>query len=286
MEALSVKLFFRVSATHVPRNPKATPSHFNPSSTLHSKPSPPSISFIAPPRKSPPLKTLETPPNAHPIALFCLLLPIFHSFGDFLFSWVPKFRSWLKGGLLGDEGICGNDLRCCGGIGMMLMNTTAALSKARVSPFLSTLAGNPTFVSGLVAWAMAQTIKMLLNFFVERRWDFGMLFSSGGMPSSHSALCMALTASVGLCHGAADSLFPVCLGFSLIVMYDAIGVRRHAGMQAEVLNKIIEDLFQGHPISERKLKELLGHTPSQVIAGALLGILVACVCCQGYAITV
>lgn len=76
-------------------------------------------------------------------------------------------------------------------------------------------------------------------------------------------------------------MFPVCLGFSLIVMYDAIGVRRHAGMQAEVLNMIVEDLFEGHPISQRKLKELLGHTPSQVVAGALVGIVVACVCCQG-----
>lgn len=64
-------------------------------------------------------------------------------------------------------------------------------------------------------------------------------------------------------------------------MYDAIGVRRHAGMQAEVLNMIVEDLFEGHPISQRKLKELLGHTPSQVVAGALVGIVVACVCCQG-----
>ncbi|KAM1707774.1 hypothetical protein ACFX13_000918 [Malus domestica] len=64
-------------------------------------------------------------------------------------------------------------------------------------------------------------------------------------------------------------------------MYDAIGVRRHAGMQAEVLNIVVEYLFKGHPISQKKLKELLGHTPSQVIGGALLGILVACVCCQG-----
>ncbi|XP_038987578.1 uncharacterized membrane protein YuiD-like isoform X3 [Phoenix dactylifera] len=162
--------------------------------------------------------------------------------------------------------MCGNDLLCCGGSGMMLMSTTAVLSKALVSPFFVDAGREPDVrVGGL--WR--GTIKMFLNFSVERRWDYGMLFSSGGMPSSHSALCMALTASVGLCHGAADSLFPVCLGFSLIVMYDAIGVRRHAGMQVEVLNKIIEDLFQGHPISERKLKELL-----------------ACVCCQEYAIAV
>ncbi|XP_030540992.1 uncharacterized protein LOC115748603 isoform X2 [Rhodamnia argentea] len=93
-------------------------------------------------------------------------------------------------------------------------------------------------------------------------------------------LASTAQAYVALCHGMADSMFPVCLGFSLIVMYDAIGVRRHAGMQAEVLNMIVEDLFQGHPIRKRKLKELLGHTPSQVLAGALLGFAVACVCHQ------
>ncbi|KAL6851652.1 hypothetical protein ACP4OV_020216 [Aristida adscensionis] len=168
------------------------------------------------------------------------------------------------------------------GIGTLLMSTTAAaVTKARESPYLLALAANPTFVSGLVAWAAAQAAKAVLTSFVERRWDPRMLFSSGGMPSSHTALCTALTASVALCHGVSDALFPVCLGFTLIVMYDATGVRRHAGMQAEVLNKIVEDLFQGHPISERKLKELLGHTPSQVFAGAFLGILVAWFCCQG-----
>ncbi|KAF0924269.1 hypothetical protein E2562_009976 [Oryza meyeriana var. granulata] len=167
-------------------------------------------------------------------------------------------------------------------IGTLLMSTTAAaVTKARENPYILALAANPTFVSGLVAWAVAQAAKVVLTSFVERRWDLRMLFSSGGMPSSHTALCTALTASVALCHGVSDSLFPVCLGFTLIVMYDATGVRRHAGMQAEVLNKIVEDLFQGHPISERKLKELLGHTPSQVFAGALLGIMVAWFCCQG-----
>lgn len=123
-------------------------------------------------------------------------------------------------------------------------------------------------------------MKVVLKFFVEKIWDLRIYFACGGMPSSHSALCTALTTSVALCHGMADSMFPVCLGFSLIVMYDAIGVRRHAGMQAEVLNMMVEDLFQGHPIRKQKLKVLLGHTPSQVIAGALLGFLLACVCHQ------
>uniref|UniRef100_A0ACD5T852 Uncharacterized protein n=1 Tax=Avena sativa TaxID=4498 RepID=A0ACD5T852_AVESA len=168
------------------------------------------------------------------------------------------------------------------GIGTLLMSTTAAaVTKARESPYILALSANPTFVSAMVAFAVAQAAKVVLTSVVERRWSLRMLCSSGGMPSSHSALCTALTASVALCHGVHDALFPVCLGFSLIVMYDATGVRRHAGMQAEVLNKIVEDLFQGHPISDRKLKELLGHTPSQVFAGAFLGILVAWFCCQG-----
>ncbi|KAJ4827845.1 hypothetical protein Tsubulata_012990 [Turnera subulata] len=167
-----------------------------------------------------------------------------------------------------------------GAFGLALLSITSN-AKVKISPFVATLGANPTFMAGLWAWFMAQSMKVVLNFFVERKWDFRILCASGGMPSSHSALCTALTTSVAFCHGVADSLFPVCLGFSLIVMYDAIGVRRHAGMQAEVLNLIVEDLFQGHPISQRKLKELLGHTPSQVFAGAMLGILVACVCCQG-----
>nr|XP_012569586.1 uncharacterized protein LOC101510355 isoform X2 [Cicer arietinum] len=119
-----------------------------------------------------------------------------------------------------------------GGLGVALLSVTTN-AKVRISPFVSTLASNPTFVSGLFAWIVAQSIKVFLNFFVDRKWDLRLLCSSGGMPSSHSALCTALTTSVAICHGVADSLFPVCLGFSLIVMYDAIGVRRHAGIQAQ-----------------------------------------------------
>jgi hypothetical protein len=143
----------------------------------------------------------------------------------------------LRGGRVGSEL---PDLVSAGGaggagIGTLLMSTTAAaVTKARESPYLLALAANPTFVSGMLAFAVAQVAKVVLTSVVERRWSPRMLCSSGGMPSSHSALCTALTASVALCHGVRDALFPVCLGFSLIVMYDATGVRRHAGMQAEV----------------------------------------------------
>ncbi|KAL8195948.1 hypothetical protein R6Q57_024948 [Mikania cordata] len=120
-----------------------------------------------------------------------------------------------------------------GGLGMALLSVTST-AKVRISPFVATLAANPTFVSGFFAWLIAQSLKVVLHFYFEKKLDLRIMCSSGGMPSSHSSLCTALTTSVAICHGAADSLFPVCLGFSLIVMYDAIGVRRHAGMQAEV----------------------------------------------------
>ncbi|KAF7826182.1 Acid phosphatase/vanadium-dependent haloperoxidase-related protein [Senna tora] len=222
-------------------------------------------------------------------------------------KWVSSLRAYSDIQKLVDE--CNGCYLQNGGLGVALLSITTN-AKHRISPFVCTLAANPTFVSGLLAWIVAQSLKVVINFFLERKWDLRLLCASGGMPSSHTALCTALTTSVAFCHGVADSLFPVCLGFSLIVMYDAIGVRRHAGMQAEslktsgtslilachrssfeisknalqekpkVLNLIVADLFQGHPISERKLKELLGHTPSQVFGGALIGIIAACFCCQ------
>ncbi|KAJ8573139.1 hypothetical protein K7X08_009650 [Anisodus acutangulus] len=209
---------------------------------------------------------------------FSLLIPIFKKVKNFAAKskWVSVFK--------GTEEITGNLLQN-GSFGMALLSITST-AKVKISPIVATLAANPTFVSGFIAWFIAQSMKVFLNFCVERKWDFRIMFASGGMPSSHSALCTALTTSVAICHGVADSLFPVCLGFTLIVMYDAIGVRRHAGMQAEVLNLIVEDLFEGHPISQRKLKELLGHTPLQVFAGALLGIVVAWMCSQGCLIAI
>ncbi|KAF3787522.1 putative membrane protein [Nymphaea thermarum] len=220
-----------------------------------------------------------------PITPFCILVPLVHSFRNFLaIGLKPVLEKWALGMKFCEQTdiLIGEDkygVLECGGIGMALLSTSL-VAKAHISPVLATLAANPTFVSGLFSWAVAQSMKFLLHFCVERKWNFQVLVSSGGMPSSHTALCTALTTSVALCHGISDSLFPVCLGFSLIVMYDATGVRRHAGMQAEVLNMIVEDLFKGHPCSERKLKELLGHTPSQVIAGAFLGMLISYLCCH------
>lgn len=150
-------------------------------------------------------------------------------------QWTARFRAYRDDtAAFSEHFFAGEDLKRSGGLGIALLSVTAS-AKVKISPFVATLSANPTFVSAVFAWFFAQTSKMVINFFIERKWDLSLLFASGGMPSSHSALCMALTTSVALCHGVADSLFPVCLGFSLIVMYDAIGVRRHAGMQAEVM---------------------------------------------------
>lgn len=164
--------------------------------------------------------TLQCPPPKH--TPFSSLMPI-----------VKKIKHLAAKTTSSDQLFNGELVQQNGGIGMALLSVTST-AKVRISPFVATLAANPTFVSGFFAWVIAQSMKVFLHFYFERKWDFRILCASGGMPSSHSALCTALTTSVAICHGVADSLFPVCLGFSLIVMYDAIGVRRHAGMQAQV----------------------------------------------------
>eukprot|EP00775_Hariotina_reticulata_P013044 gene13045-13171_t len=93
------------------------------------------------------------------------------------------------------------------------------------------------------------------------------------MPSSHSALCAGVTTAIAYHNGMGSSAFALAVAFCSVVMYDAAGVRRHAGKQAEVLNQVIGELLEGHPVSDVKLKEVLGHTPLQVCCGAVLGVL-------------
>lgn len=136
------------------------------------------------------------------------------------------------------------------------------------------LGRNYVFMAGFWGWFLAQTCKIFTKRWRKGVWDLKAIVDSGGMPSSHSALCSAVTTATAMEFGLGSSLFAVSLAFSSIVMYDAAGVRRHAGKQAEVLNILLEDLLEGHAVSETKLKEVLGHTPIQVCVGALLGLLV------------
>lgn len=126
----------------------------------------------------------------------------------------------------------------------------------------------------LAAWAIAQVTKLVTHSYRRRRLDLRVLASMGGFPSSHSAMVMALTTAVGRLNGFGSPVFALALIFSLVVMYDAAGVRRAAGQQATVLNRMLDDLFEGRGIAEQRLRELLGHTPVEVLAGAAAGVAV------------
>ncbi|MCF6092466.1 divergent PAP2 family protein [Microaerobacter geothermalis] len=140
--------------------------------------------------------------------------------------------------------------------------------------------------ASLLAISLAQVVKIPIHYWGTRVWNVGLLFSTGGMPSSHSAAVTSLSTAIGLTEGFQSGLFAVSLIIGLIVMYDAAGIRRHAGEQAVVLNKLVEEfnhLVEGmktwtvKPKKEKKkkLKELLGHQPVEVLIGGLLGIIVA-----------
>jgi uncharacterized protein len=129
----------------------------------------------------------------------------------------------------------------------------------------------------LLAWLIAQVTKVLLTSFRQRRLNLRVLAETGGMPSSHSAIVMGLTSAVGRINGVTSDTFAVALILSLVVMYDAAGVRRAAGRQAAVLNRLVEDLVHMRGIQEDRLRELLGHTPVEVVVGAAIGIVVGLV---------
>ncbi len=124
----------------------------------------------------------------------------------------------------------------------------------------------------LVAWAIAQASKVILTSLRQRRLNLRVLAETGGMPSSHAAIVMGMTTAVGKHAGVSSAAFAIALIFSFVVMYDAAGLRRAAGRQAAILNRLVEDLVHMRGMQEQKLRELLGHTPVEVVVGALLGI--------------
>ena len=126
----------------------------------------------------------------------------------------------------------------------------------------------------LLAWGIAQALKVILVSARQRRLNLRVLAETGGMPSSHSALVTGLTFGIGRLNGFNSAPFAIALIFSFVVMYDAAGVRRAAGRQATVLNRLVEDLVAMRGIQEARLRELLGHTPVEVLVGAVLGAVV------------
>lgn len=129
----------------------------------------------------------------------------------------------------------------------------------------------------LAAWFLAQAAKILLSFLLEKKWDFNLLVSSGGFPSSHTAIVCALAISIGKVEGWDSALFAISVALAVIVMYDAAGVRRAAGNHARVINYLVEWMRQhqadrlAYNLQVERLKELIGHTPFEVFGGAILG---------------
>ena len=131
---------------------------------------------------------------------------------------------------------------------------------------------NQVLIGALLGWGIAQIIKIPIEYFRTHKWHWALLFSPGGMPSSHSALVVGLAHGAGLYSGFDSIFFAICFVLAMVVVYDATGIRRQAGLHAELINAIIEDLAAGHPLKNEQLKEVLGHTPGEVLGGILLGI--------------
>jgi len=131
---------------------------------------------------------------------------------------------------------------------------------------------HPIFISTFCSWFIAQFIKLVIDYIRHRKVNFRLLIGTGGMPSSHTASVVALTVSVGLYDSFTSAAFMVSLGYCIVVISDAVGVRRAAGNQAKVLNMMLDDL-EHHKYGTNRLKELLGHTPLEAIVGVILGIL-------------
>jgi acid phosphatase family membrane protein YuiD len=134
---------------------------------------------------------------------------------------------------------------------------------------------NRAFVSWLAACLIAQGIKIVVGAIRSRRFDFRWLIGTGGMPSTHAAGVTALSFAVGLQTGFDSPLFATAVAFTVITLFDAQGVRRWSGRQAQVLNKMLEDIYFQRRIHEQRVKELLGHTPIEVLAGMGVGLVTA-----------
>jgi uncharacterized protein len=130
---------------------------------------------------------------------------------------------------------------------------------------------NRILLSALLAWLIAQTIKLAIALIRNHRVDFRYMVSAGGMPSAHSALVTALATAVAREQGLDSALFAVSTIFAAVVMYDAAGVRQAVSVQARILNRMLDEIFTQHAFSERRLFELLGHTRLEVFVGFVLG---------------
>lgn len=143
---------------------------------------------------------------------------------------------------------------------------------------INELMDNEVLAVAMIAWLLAQIFKIIITLALEREFKLERFYGSGGMPSSHSSFVVGASTAIGLSGGFNTPLYAISFVLACIVMYDASGVRRSVGKQAKLLNGIIKELFndiERRSIQEETLKELVGHKPTEVLAGAILGIIIA-----------
>ena len=148
--------------------------------------------------------------------------------------------------------------------------------RVRMIPFLR---DNSVVFLGLLSWFIAQLIKFIIEVSTHRRINWRRFFESGGMPSSHSAFVCSIAMGIGFREGFASSFFALAFMIAMVVMYDAMGVRRETGEQAKILNRMLTDWMEAEAertpiLADKKLKEMVGHTPFEVLGGAIVGIAV------------
>lgn len=134
---------------------------------------------------------------------------------------------------------------------------------------------NPALVAAVVGWLLASSLKLPIHYFRTHRWNWSLLLREGGMPSSHSTVVSAVAYAVGITAGFDNPSFAVAVALAMVVVYDATGIRRQAGRHAEIINAMIKDLVDGHPLQQEKLRTVLGHSPGEALAGVMLGLVVA-----------
>jgi len=138
---------------------------------------------------------------------------------------------------------------------------------------------NEIIIIAFITWVLNQSLKLIVFYATEKKWDIRRFVGAGGMPSTHSALSVCVATTIGIKEGWESPLFALAIVVAFIIMADAAGVRRETGEQAKVLNKIILEFFKEIRIKDKRFKELVGHTPFEVIVGAFIGVAMAWILC-------
>ena len=139
---------------------------------------------------------------------------------------------------------------------------------------INQLLSNRVLICALIAWTLAQILKLPFFYLLNKKWNWNSLWEPGGLPSSHTAIATATALAIGIYHGFDTPVFALSVTLTMIVVYDATSVRRQAGIHAKWINLLVEEIITAPDVQKQKLREVLGHTPFEAIMGVVLGVLV------------